>query len=213
LAWSYDYIHQCQQSKKEIVVLKLNFIKAFDTIEHNAILAMHMQLSFPDKWISWVQAILNLGSSVVLLNGVLGKSFQCMRGVRQGDPMSPLLFGITADLLQCIINKAADMGILSTPIESITPSHFPIIQYDDDTLILMKASQRELFCLKGIMRSFSVSIGLKINFPINLNVTTTTQLAAVFGCRIGTFPFHLPGFANGPNETKNQGISSSHHQI
>lgn len=124
MAWSYDYIHQCQQSKKEIVVLKLDFIKAFDIIEHNAILAMHMQLGFPDKWISWVQAILNLGSSVVLLNGVPRKSFQCMRGVRQGDPMSPLLFGITADLLQCIINKAADMGIVSAPIESITPCKY-----------------------------------------------------------------------------------------
>jgi hypothetical protein len=58
-------------------------------------MAMHRQLGFPDKWIGWVQTIHNLGSSVVLLNGVLGKSFQCMRGVWQGDPMSPLLFGIT----------------------------------------------------------------------------------------------------------------------
>jgi len=52
LAWTYEYIHQCQQLKKEAVVLKLDFAKAFDTIEHSAILAMHRQLGFPDKWIS-----------------------------------------------------------------------------------------------------------------------------------------------------------------
>jgi hypothetical protein len=53
-------------------VQKINSgFKAFDTIEHNAILAMHRQIGFPDNWISWVQAILNSGSSAILLNGIL----------------------------------------------------------------------------------------------------------------------------------------------
>jgi hypothetical protein len=100
------------------VDLKLDFAKAFDTIEHNVILTMHRQLGFPDKWINWVQIILNSGSSAVLLNGVPWKFFWCIRGVRQGDPLSPLLFLIAADLLQCIINKTANMGILSASIEA-----------------------------------------------------------------------------------------------
>jgi hypothetical protein len=106
LAWTYEYIYQCQQSKKEAVVLKLDFPKAFDTIiEHNVILAMHRQLGFPDKWINWIKTILDSGSSTVLRNGVLGRFFRCMRGVRHGDPLSPLLFIIAVELLQCIINK------------------------------------------------------------------------------------------------------------
>jgi hypothetical protein len=51
--------------------------------------------------------ILNSGSTVVLLNGVPGKFFKCKRGVRQGDPQSPLLFVLAAELLQILVNEYA----------------------------------------------------------------------------------------------------------
>jgi hypothetical protein len=38
LAWAFEYIHKCKQSKKHLLILKLDFAKAFDTVEHNAIL-------------------------------------------------------------------------------------------------------------------------------------------------------------------------------
>jgi len=43
--------------------------------------------------------------STVLLNGVPGKVFHCRRGVRQGDPLSPLPFVLAADLVQTVLNN------------------------------------------------------------------------------------------------------------
>jgi hypothetical protein len=86
LAWSFPYLYH--HSKKEIVILKLDFEKAFDKLEHQVILEVLKHMGFLDKWVNWVQILLSTGSALVLLNGIPGKSFSCKRGVRQGDPLS-----------------------------------------------------------------------------------------------------------------------------
>jgi hypothetical protein len=57
----------------------------------------------------------NHGKYAVLLNGVLGQQFHYKRGVRHGDPPSPLLFVLAADVLQFAINKAYMNRLLTAP--------------------------------------------------------------------------------------------------
>ena len=143
------------------------------------------------------------GTSSILLNGVPGKVFHCKRGVRQGDPLSPLLFVLAADLLQSIINKAKERGLINLPLPNRAGTDFPIVQYADDTLLVLEASQRQLFVLKALLNSFADSTGLKVNYnksfiyPINVSPEKMSILANTFNCQQGTFPFTYLGLPLG----------------
>jgi retron-type reverse transcriptase len=50
LAWSFEYLHMCHKSRIELVILKLDFEKAFDKIEHEVILDVMRRKGFPDRW-------------------------------------------------------------------------------------------------------------------------------------------------------------------
>ena len=105
------------------------------------------------------------------------------------------------------MNKAFNLGLLSKPINEADGTCFPIIQYADDTLVLLKASQKEIFRFKALLNSLAQSTGLKVNFskssiyPLNLSSKKAELLAGLLGCPIGTLPFHIFRTAHGHYQT------------
>jgi hypothetical protein len=218
LPWSFEYIHQCHRSKREIIILKLDFAKAFNTVEHGAILTVMKHMGFHDKWLKWTTMTLSSETSQVLLNGVPGKQFKCKRGARQGDLLSPLLFVLAAELLQFVVNDACQKGDLTIPIPQPC-ADFPIIQYADDTLLLMQADPDQLLCLKNLLCDFATSTNLKVNFhkslivPINVPDAKMATLAGLMECQIGTMPFTYLGLPTATTKPRMEDLAPILDQI
>jgi hypothetical protein len=117
--------------------------------------------------------------------------------------MPSLLFVLAADLLQCIINQAHAHGLLQLSIPSNDHAGFPIIQYADDTIILLQTSQRQLLCLKALLESFAQSTGLRVNYaksglvPLNMISEKAELMTGVFGYKIQEMPFTYLGLPMG----------------
>jgi len=57
LAWSLEYLHLCHQSRDEIIILKLDFEKAFDKVEHQLMIQIMQHKGLPERWITWMNMI------------------------------------------------------------------------------------------------------------------------------------------------------------
>jgi hypothetical protein len=67
---------------------------------------------FSDKWCQWIDSIVKGGSVCVKVNDEMGHYFQTKKGLRQGDPLSPILFNMIADMLAVLIERSKERVIL-----------------------------------------------------------------------------------------------------
>lgn len=137
-----------------------------------------------------------------MLNEVPSGCFGCSRELRQGDPLSPLIFLLVAEVLGGMVDRAVEVGMLEAfqvGLGNMAVSH---LQFADDTLFLCANSQRQIRYLHCILRCFEAMTGLKVNFGKSAliavsDVPNIDMLAADLGCRVGSFPATYPGLPLG----------------
>jgi len=89
----------CIGKRKVGVILKLDFEKAYDKVKWPFLQQVLRLKGFSNKWISWIQQVTEKGTVGIKVNDNIGHYFQTKKGVRQGDPLSPILFNIVVDIL------------------------------------------------------------------------------------------------------------------
>lgn len=133
------------------------------------------------------------------MNGKIGRDIHCSRGLRQGDPLSPLIFTLVADGLNKMMEKATSRGLISGLGEHNKGVSVVNLQFADDTLILGKADPAQAMILKWILHSFQLWSGLKINFEKSQMATWLMEdnkaeaIRWVLGCQRCEFPITYLG--------------------
>jgi hypothetical protein len=106
----HETIHELHTKKRDGIIFKIDFEKAYDKVKWSFIHQSLLMKGFSSKWCRWVKSMVTGGSVGIKVNNNVGPYFQTKRGLRQGDPMSPILFNIVADMLALLINRAKNDG-------------------------------------------------------------------------------------------------------
>lgn len=114
-----ELLQHIDSIKRSAILAKFDFAKAFDSLEWPFLLRVLEARGFSTTWISWIEKLLVTASSRVLINEEASLFLTHHRGVRQGDPLSPLLFNLPVDVLQKMIEVAN--STLRVPISDRIP--------------------------------------------------------------------------------------------
>ncbi|GJZ69623.1 RNA-directed DNA polymerase, eukaryota [Tanacetum coccineum] len=80
----------------KLLLFKVDFEKAFDSVNWEFLLVVIRQVGFGAKWSKWIASCLSSASILVLINGYLSKQFKMERGLWKGDPLSPPFFSFSS---------------------------------------------------------------------------------------------------------------------
>ena len=106
-------VKRLHKQKIPALFMKLDIHKAFDTVHWGYLLEILQALGFGQRWREWISILLRTSTSTPMLNGRQGATFSHARGVRQRDPLSPMLFILAMDSLQRLLDLATQQGILT----------------------------------------------------------------------------------------------------
>jgi hypothetical protein len=88
--------------------MKLDFEKAYDKVAWPFLMEVLERKKIPSKWKEWVEQADSGGRVGINLNGEPDNYFRTFKGLRQGDPLSLILFNLVADDLATMLTKARE---------------------------------------------------------------------------------------------------------
>jgi hypothetical protein len=94
-----EAIHSSVRRKEKGMVIKLDLANAFDRVRHEFLFEFMRKFGFDMKFVNWIKACIGSPWIASLVNGKVTNFFKASRGLRQGCPLSPLLYAIQASFL------------------------------------------------------------------------------------------------------------------
>ena len=173
--------------KESGIILKLNYEKVYDL--GSFLEEMLKSRGFEVKWI-----FLQGGSICIRMNDENSTFFKPSKGLRQGDPLSPLLFNLVADVFTRMLLRAAKRNLISSLLPQAKPGGIISLQYSNYTLLFLENNLDKAANLKWLLVCFEQLSSMTINYDksyllvLGMDDERTNDFAKVFCCKKSDFP-------------------------
>jgi hypothetical protein len=187
------------------VLCKLDIEKAYDHVDWNFLLYLLKGCGFGERWCSWIKHCISSVRFSVLINGSPSGFFGSLRGVRQGDPLSPFLFVLVMEAFSKMISAIYSRGLIlgfsvgTREHDRVEVSH---LLFADDTLVFCGADASQISYIGALFVCFEAVSRLKVNLtksslvPIG-SLDDVGQLAGSLGCGTANLPLKYMGLSLG----------------
>jgi hypothetical protein len=199
-----ELLDLAKRRKDQCLFFKVDFERAYDTVNWNFLNYMMARMGFADGWRRWIRACVFQSSMSVLVNGSPTRDFIVGKGLRQGDSLSPFLFLIAAEGLTGLMCKAVNSNLFHGYKVSNNIS-FHTLQFADYTIFMGEGNWDNLWTIKTVLRSFEIVSGLKVNFfksklyGINLDERFFRASSSFLHFGVESIPFCFLGIPVGAN--------------
>jgi hypothetical protein len=160
-----EVVDEAHKAKKELLLFKVDFEKAYDSVDWGYLDAVMGRMDFLPLWRKWMKECVCTATASVFVNGSPTDEFPLKRGLRQGDPLSPFLFLLAVEGLNVMMRAMVEgnqfTGYRVGGQEGVIVSH---LQFVDDTLLVGVKSWANVRAIRGVLLLFELMLGLKVNF-------------------------------------------------
>jgi hypothetical protein len=140
---TFHYLKHNTNKRKCYVGIKLDMAEAYDRLEWDFIHATLTTMGFPNNLVQTIMKCVSSVSFSILVNGQPSQSFKPNRGIRQGDPLSPYLFILCADVFSNMISEKQNQSLINGLATAQNAPKISHLFFADDNLIFCKANKEE----------------------------------------------------------------------
>jgi hypothetical protein len=172
------------------MALKLDMSKAYDHIEWPFVHHVFSSMGYPDRLVELIMRCISSVSYQILINGQPSSSFRPERGLSQGDPLSPYLFMLCADVLSGLFHKAARANEIHGIKVARSAPQLSHLFFADDSLLFTRANNHEATKILSILQVYQQASGQVVNldkseasFSRNVQIEVKNMICNMMGAK------------------------------